>query len=935
MGHYEGMKWHRCDFQVQTPEDSRHWQDADTKLSEPRIEQDIQAKARTYLRRCHEVGLHVIGVTDHNFSSRTDPRDWFLTHLIEQNKTVAEECSRAPIVILPGFEADIGYHVLCLFDPVRKGAELTSLSDVLSTLGLAPGERFEGGLPAQLRSENAPVPLRTVLAKVQDKENGVVIAAHAFSNRGICNDAMHKADYALPGLMCVEVSDYPLEGKAKAVLEGTDAAWVREGRHPAYVRSSDAKSLAVDDERQPVANSIGYRYCWLKMSEPSIEALRQAFLDKESRISFSSGCPSDAESHPHIVSIKVKGAAFLDDQELHFSPNFNCVIGGRGSGKSSLLEYLRFCLQSERDDSLPEDIKEKHNVIRSTLQGANAEVHVTFEASPGVRDTVIIKPSEHKQYIEGREVRDLATVLEQLHAQFFSQGELTRLAKPGQNHVLRLVDAAAHDKVNALARSERDIKGELEQLGAASNRAKNVEAELQKLAQEVEELTRQWQARSDIQADARAQQLAKRASAFGTELKEQAEADVKAGGDLSAGLSGRIAALPETAAGWPQLVFLQDASQTIQAARVAYMQAVSDAATAFERVINATFGETSSWPDVSAQFDEAETGFADACRSKGLAPEDVSRLQEVGRAKDLKQSEVDIKSKQRDELRAQVAGWSDKLAALHQVWRDQFNARKLAADQIQKSAKATTISVAYMRDAESFDAAWRRLNPNNNRKRLGKNWDEIGQALFDAHARHSDVPSPWELIELWRTSQADLVDESLVLLTHFTELLAHLDSESVRMTWEQVRLTRIADLVDLELFRPDGQSAGTMSGAGGRRLSEGQRNTALLSLLLAQGRGPIVIDQPEDELDANYIFSDLVPIIRTVKSQRQLIVATHNANLPVNADAELIYAIEAKDGRGRLLAQGGLDRAQVSRAVLDVMEGSETAFKRRSEKYHF
>jgi ABC-type cobalamin/Fe3+-siderophores transport system ATPase subunit len=126
-----------------------------------------------------------------------------------------------------------------------------------------------------------------------------------------------------------------------------------------------------------------------------------------------------------------------------------------------------------------------------------------------------------------------------------------------------------------------------------------------------------------------------------------------------------------------------------------------------------------------------------------------------------------------------------------------------------------------------------------------------------------------------------------------------------------------------------------MSGAGGRRLSEGQRNTALLGLLLAQGSGPIIIDQPEDELDANYIFSDLVPFIRTIKSRRQLIIATHNANLPVNADAELIYAIEAKDGRGHLLAQGGLDRAEVTLAVLDLMEGSEEAFKRRSEKYHF
>ena len=126
-----------------------------------------------------------------------------------------------------------------------------------------------------------------------------------------------------------------------------------------------------------------------------------------------------------------------------------------------------------------------------------------------------------------------------------------------------------------------------------------------------------------------------------------------------------------------------------------------------------------------------------------------------------------------------------------------------------------------------------------------------------------------------------------------------------------------------------------MSGEGGKVLSEGQRNTALLNLILAQGSGPIVIDQPEDELDSNYIFSALVPLLREVKNNRQLILATHNANLPVNADAELIYAFEAHDGRGRRRAAGGLDRGDTTQAVLDIMEGSEKAFKQRSEKYHF
>ncbi|MES9858800.1 MAG: hypothetical protein ABW166_19675 [Sedimenticola sp.] len=92
----------------------------------------------------------------------------------------------------------------------------------------------------------------------------------------------------------------------------------------------------------------------------------------------------------------------------------------------------------------------------------------------------------------------------------------------------------------------------------------------------------------------------------------------------------------------------------------------------------------------------------------------------------------------------------------------------------------------------------------------------------------------------------------------------------------------------------------------------------------------MVIDQPEDELDSNFVFRELIPMLRKVKNKRQLIMATHNANLPVNGDAELVYAFEAKDGQGEILAQG-----DVTKAVLDIMEGTEGAFRKRREKYYF
>ncbi len=111
--------------------------------------------------------------------------------------------------------------------------------------------------------------------------------------------------------------------------------------------SSDAKSSKTDDEGRPIANAIGYRHTWIKMSEPSIEALRQAFLDPTSRVRCGGPSPAEGERHARLESLDVRGAEFLDDVELALSPNLNCFVGGRGTGKSTLLEYARLCLRRD------------------------------------------------------------------------------------------------------------------------------------------------------------------------------------------------------------------------------------------------------------------------------------------------------------------------------------------------------------------------------------------------------------------------------------------------------------------------------------------------------------------------------------------------------------------------------------------------------------
>ncbi len=88
-------------------------------------------------------------------------------------------------------------------------------------------------------------------------------------------------------------------------------------------------------------------------------------------------------------------------------------------------------------------------------------------------------------------------------------------------------------------------------------------------------------------------------------------------------------------------------------------------------------------------------------------------------------------------------------------------------------------------------------------------------------------------------------------------------------------------------------------------------------------------------MDSDFIYNQLVPLLRRVKYKRQIILATHNANIPVNGDCELLYALNTEMGKGILKAEGGLEKPNVKEAVLNIMEGSREAFRRRQEKYNF
>jgi DNA repair exonuclease SbcCD ATPase subunit len=157
--------------------------------------------------------------------------------------------------------------------------------------------------------------------------------------------------------------------------------------------------------------------------------------------------------------------------------------------------------------------------------------------------------------------------------------------------------------------------------------------------------------------------------------------------------------------------------------------------------------------------------------------------------------------------------------------------------------------------------------------------------------------------------------------------LCGLGSATVRKIEETETPDRI--VVEVNLAGPDGEDAWHDVA----EVSPGQRATALLALALAAGREPLVIDQPEDDLDNRYIYDEVVKVLVKVCQSRQVIVATHNANIPILGDAEMVLALDAEAARGRVLACGGLEDAGVAEWSRSILEGGEAAFAARHRRY--
>ena len=628
--------------------------------------------------------------------------------------------------------------------------------------------------------------------------------------------------------------------------------------------------------------------------------------------------------HHKIRRMTVKGG-FLNGLDIEFADGLVCIIGGRGSGKTTILEFLRFALGKTPDkDGKPRRAVQRFQELVEANLG-NGVVEVEFETQDGL------------VYILQRSLGDAAPVV--------MDGE-GNVVDPSLLDSTVLIDAAlfSQNEVEEIATRPDYLRDVIDRFCAP------------KLAQVQQQIE---QARTTLQRNA--------SDLLQLRLKEQKSTN--AGGELK-GLEEKLKKLREDVAKAKLDVGLEQASKEKEA-RMAETTAISRACPAIEEA------RSGLAPVQTDLIGECRQVFSDAAmkgpnkdvfiglleafkgqveRFKNAIAEARAALEAMEEAAGTALGKLQERHKTQDavyqKLLKQHSDHQVLLREMHNVAKQvaQLQATMNEAELLRKKILSMETERTSLLDkysglcaerfqvrnnvavalTEDMDTRIRvRVEQNADDKAylnfLRENWDTNNPRHYNKNLRKvAQAIPPHELSALVALNDAHgLASGALIDEDFATSLIAALARNAItRLDMEVVTMDDVP-VLELQVgnqWRPS------------RQLSTGQRCGAVLPLLLVEDVAPLGIDQPEDNLDNCFISGVVVKQIIKAAAARQMLLITHNPNIPVLGMASQVIAMVCGDGvTAEVIQQGDVD--EMKDVIVEMLEGGEDAFRQRMERY--
>lgn len=826
-----------------------------------------------------EAKLDAIAITDHNTVS------WC--------KAVAEAAVHTHLVVIPGVEISTTEgHLLALWE---VGTDPTYIEEVLVRLGIGQADRGKLNIAAAVGLAQAAIEV--------EQSGGIAIAAHIEKDKGLLKLAVKahlKRTLLTEAISAFEVVHMDTIEAVNNVVAGE--------RTMAFVRGSDTWDR---DKSCHGLVGIGARRTWMKASRPDLVGIRHAFDDPDLRVRLE---PPPEPLYTRIESIEIAGG-FLGGETIALSPDLNCLLGGTGAGKSLVLEAIRFALDQQVDaQAFPSiraeiDSRMTKALITSSVVilhlfsgGKRYRVERTFTISGSAPARVFQQNRDDWVEID-LDVAGLCPLAA------FSQGEILDYSREPVGR-MTLVDSSIDlEPINtSIAQATSDLEANGRKLIAARSRVRRLERESAEVS-DLSEQVRKLEALFTTEAVKEQSNWTQEQTAI-SRAKQRVDAVAVESLDLP------DAALVASVAANADLFALGSTALAALKARVdAAMQEIADALGAAS--IGLTAVQT-QWEQRFAAFKQqldAELEKIDPAASLTSLRGSLEQLQ--ARLSHAQAAETELAQQAKPDL-ANLEGQREELIQTLTTARSTRRElrRTRVAELNSKTAGFVKLDIPAAGDTTEFRDALDRIKVGSRVRE-----DILNQLATRVHPLRFGR-------SIWSEDIAAIVDsDNGIDMASVAKLLANIDEKGLWQDLLDMQAIDRPDVLTVKFKKPDDQSYTHIE-----ELAHGQRCTAILVILLADGVTPVLVDQPEDALHAPWIEEYLVERLRSLRGSRQYVFATRSPGIVVSGDAEQIVTMKATAGHGAVEAAGSLERHELNNLALNHLEGGRIPFKRRTSK---
>lgn len=876
---YPGARWWKFDFHTHTPKSKDFMRGCSQ-------EDKNEVIPEFWLRKFMEKGIDCVAITDHNSGDGVDK----LKQELEKLKQNKPDWYR-PLYLFPGVEisANSGVHILAIFGCNKDKGDIDQL------LG-AVGYRGE-------KDRSDAVTEKSVIEVINaiDKQGGIAIPAHVDKEKGLFKE--------VKGTSLEQVLDNPNIHAIELCNDGFDKPQLYKNKKLNWTEVCGSDVHNFDH------NNFG-KFTWIKMDEPSIEGLRLALID--GGVSVNRDMSSVPNRHAEFVieELEINKAKYIgrvESLKCRFSPFLNTIIGGRGSGKSTLLEFMRFALR--RDKEIPQELQRESskyfNVGDQNLLTEDSQISLVY--CKGDRryrlrwsaEADVPSLEEEKNDIWVRAVGEIKSLFP---AYIYSQKQIFELAK-NPCALIDVVDKAPEIDYPAIDKKRRElvnrykqIEQRVRELDEGISQENRLRGESNDLARQIQQIEKSGH-KAVLQNYRKRQQQLNEIENLESDWQEMSERLSEIRGDIVPALFSEqnftehddiLSALRKTNEKWQSISnrlqdLVREARLVVQnwkneKDRAVWMQALKV--------------EMARYEQLRTQLEQ-----------QGIDPKKYPGLL-------LRQKILQEELQQIDRYKSRKAGLEDeKEKVLKQVKESR---RKLSEERQKFLTNVLQDNPSVNIKVKPFGEAWNSIEKDI--RRILQCPDHFGKDI--EHLKSIYHKSDNERIEELKNTILNIRSgDKNAKDNRFVNHLQSLPQESI----SDFTLWFPGD--DLKItFGPDNQQI--------EQGSPGQKTAALLAFILSYGSQPLLLDQPEDDLDNELIYSLIVRQLRETKSKRQIIVVTHNANIVVNGDAEMVLPLTVGNGQSFIEHAASIQDSSIREKICNILEGGQQAFEQRYKRIH-